>query len=391
MKRNWAVIVAIVVLIFAYQRMVLQPYQEKLAPVEVTSPAVDSNGKEIPPPTKSGDKAELESRIKITDTQKKASERVDVTDSRNFSIYSDGSIGNVVFNRYFQRGHVTKENVRLVENGFHWRSSDTRVDGCLRSLTKINALTFEGKSGEVGCRVKYSVNKLLISTSVEISSPTAVSGDVFFETEDTVGEGPEFDHRYLGLKKKDEKVDKIRGKKLFSDNLRSSGPYDWASWGDKYFSAILIPTGRFNPDVFRQGGFAEQSVHWGLAYPLRWSAEESKVSYNFDIYFALKDLKELQSVREDLRETIDFGFFAPIARFMLWALEMLYSVLHNYGLAIIILSLAIRLMLWPINRKMFESGPKDERYPAADGSNQEKVRRKERPAPDDESGNSGAL
>lgn len=43
---------------------------------------------------------------------------------------------------------------------------------------------------------------------------------------------------------------------------------------------------------------------------------------------------------------------------MLWSLEHLNAVFKNYGVAIIILSLLIRLLLWPVNRKMFESGQK---------------------------------
>lgn len=129
--------------------------------------------------------------------------------------------------------------------------------------------------------------------------------------------------------------------------------------GDKYFSANILPKGRFNPDLYYQKGNEDTGrVLWGIAYPLKWSAENSKLSYNFDLYFSVKDLQELRSVRPDLVETIDFGYFSGISRLMLWCLEMLFKFTSNYGISIIILSLIVRLLLWPINKKMFESGQK---------------------------------
>lgn len=362
MKRNWTIIIAIVGLIIAYETLILGPYQKKYvqpqAESSATSTSTGQTGTSAGTPMPANPEAPLSDRIKVTEQQKKKSERRDVNDSRYYSIYSDGGIGNVLFNRYFQRGKDKQLSVELIENGFHWRSTDVRVDGCLKSLTKSGDLLFSGKGDGISCKVQYSPNKLIVNTAITIESATAVSGDLFFETDDPIGEGPAFDHRNLALKKKDEKASKIRDKKLTDSAERASGPYDWVSWGDKYFAAVLLPTGRFNPDVFYSAGFGQNSVHWGLAYPLKWDANEKQITYNFGIYFALKDLKELRSVRPDLDQSIDFGFFGAIAKFMLWSLEALYSIFHNYGVAIIILSLIIRLLLWPVNKKMFESGQK---------------------------------
>lgn len=361
MKQNWTLIAIIVGLIFAYEALVLKPYNQKYAPPlpavtqQSNAPVTEAVGATNQTVKESG------SPLSISPEQKKNAVAVEINSSRNLKVFSDGTVGDAEFTRYFERGVSTKQNVHVLTNGLHWTSTDPKVNECLRSVKKTDGLSFKGQAAGVSCAINYSQQNLLLGTTVEISSPTEIKGDVIFQSDDGVGKGPQFDHLYLTVKKKDDKVSTIREKKLWQESIRDSGPYDWISWGDKYFSTTILPKGNFNPDLFYQAGAEtsdEHHVRWGIAYPLRWSTGNTKLRYDFDVYFALKDLEELRSVRGDLAGTIDFGYFGAIARFMLWSLEALFKVFHNYGIAIIILSLAIRLMLWPINRKMFESGQK---------------------------------
>jgi YidC/Oxa1 family membrane protein insertase len=366
MKRNWIIIGAILLLIVAYELLVLAPYNKRHAPVPVVEKAATTvtNVAAVTPPqgslSASPNTTPLQSQKKlgIADADKKIAEKVEINDSRFFSIYPNGAIGDAVFTKFFKRGTALKEPIRIVENGMHWSSNDARVNACLSTLKKSGSYAFAGEAEGVKCRVTYNAEKLLLGAKLDLESATEIKGEVFFEVEDGVGEGAQFDHRYLTLKKKDEKVSLIRDAKLWEQEVKSAGPYEFVSWGDKYFATTLLPKGRFNPNVFYKAGLSEKRVHWGLAYPIRWEAPTNQLSYEFDVYFSLKDLQEVKSVREDLADTIDFGFFGSISRFMLWCLESLNKVFHNYGIAIIILSLVIRLLLWPVNKKMFESGQK---------------------------------
>lgn len=51
--------------------------------------------------------------------------------------------------------------------------------------------------------------------------------------------------------------------------------------------------------------------------------------------------------------TIDYGWFWFLARPFLWALNALYGLVLNYGLAIILLTIGIRILMWPLTRKSF--------------------------------------
>lgn len=56
-----------------------------------------------------------------------------------------------------------------------------------------------------------------------------------------------------------------------------------------------------------------------------------------------------------LAKTVDYGWFGFLARPMLWLLNMLNAIVMNYGIAIIIMTLLLRLAMWPLTRKSYTS------------------------------------
>ena len=54
-----------------------------------------------------------------------------------------------------------------------------------------------------------------------------------------------------------------------------------------------------------------------------------------------------------IAETIDYGWFWFLARPMLWMLNMIHHLVMNYGVAIIIMTILLRLMMWPLTRKSY--------------------------------------
>ena len=64
---------------------------------------------------------------------------------------------------------------------------------------------------------------------------------------------------------------------------------------------------------------------------------------------APKEYDLLQSINQGVEKTLDLGsFLTPIAVFFLKALRWIYGVVGNYGVAIILLTLGIRIVLFPL-------------------------------------------
>ena len=56
-----------------------------------------------------------------------------------------------------------------------------------------------------------------------------------------------------------------------------------------------------------------------------------------------------------INKTIDYGWFWFFAAPMLWMINWLYALGGNYGVAIILMTLILRLLMWPLTRKSYVS------------------------------------
>ena len=54
-------------------------------------------------------------------------------------------------------------------------------------------------------------------------------------------------------------------------------------------------------------------------------------------------------------DTIDYGWFGFLARPILWFINMLNALVMNYGVAIILMTLILRMLMWPLTRKSYTS------------------------------------
>ncbi len=77
------------------------------------------------------------------------------------------------------------------------------------------------------------------------------------------------------------------------------------------------------------------------------------VKSNYDLYLAPKDLDILDAAGHELGEAVDYGFFTFLARPMRWFLVFIFGFIGNWGFAILLLTIIIRLAMWPINKKVY--------------------------------------
>lgn len=71
--------------------------------------------------------------------------------------------------------------------------------------------------------------------------------------------------------------------------------------------------------------------------------------------FLKKNYDDLSSMGDGLKNSVDFGIWSVIALPMLRGLQMFYGLLHNWGLAIIVLTILIRTVMFPLQHSSFKS------------------------------------
>lgn len=74
-----------------------------------------------------------------------------------------------------------------------------------------------------------------------------------------------------------------------------------------------------------------------------------------DIVFTKKNYDTLLSLGDNLHLAVDFGFFAVLAVPILRGLQFIHNYIPNYGIAIILLTILIRLITFPLQYKSFKS------------------------------------
>ncbi|HEY6065132.1 MAG TPA: membrane protein insertase YidC, partial [Thermoanaerobaculia bacterium] len=72
-------------------------------------------------------------------------------------------------------------------------------------------------------------------------------------------------------------------------------------------------------------------------------------------FFGPKDVEILEKTGLGLERTVNFGWYGILARPLLWLLKKAYSWTGNYGAAILLVTLLIRILLFPLMHKSYAS------------------------------------
>ena len=126
--------------------------------------------------------------------------------------------------------------------------------------------------------------------------------------------------------------------------ITDKGILQWAALGDRYFQTALISKNSSTP--FALGRESNTMTVRNFGTP---------ESGSFLLYAGPKDQQKLKATGFDLHRTIDLGFFTFLADPLLQLLRFFHSLLDNYGLAIILLTLVIKLVLYPLTAASFKS------------------------------------
>ncbi|HYB98351.1 MAG TPA: membrane protein insertase YidC [Candidatus Limnocylindrales bacterium] len=125
------------------------------------------------------------------------------------------------------------------------------------------------------------------------------------------------------------------------------GRFSWAGYAEHYFLAAYVPEEPVPAKLIAAtGDGAGQATLWS-------TAPTERVQYQ--MYIGPKSMPELEKLGHDLDQAIDLGWFWIIAKPLMWALLLIERVVGNYGWAIILLTIAVRLLFYPVNKRQIEA------------------------------------
>ena len=135
------------------------------------------------------------------------------------------------------------------------------------------------------------------------------------------------------------------------------GQIDWAGIQTTYFLTAILPD---NPS---QANVRIMTLEPGVSGATQLLFDETvipsgrSIAREFRAYMGPKEMERLETFGGETVRSIDLGWswVEPLTRFFSLFLKMLYSVVPNYGIAIIILTILVRIVTAPLTIKQMRS------------------------------------
>jgi YidC/Oxa1 family membrane protein insertase len=164
----------------------------------------------------------------------------------------------------------------------------------------------------------------------------------------------------------DEKAHRSAMEPLLKEPKTYAGNVRWAAADDKFFAVAAVPTAP--PDgqrVCSQRAIDGLTGEVTLTFPSRSVAAGAKISYPFTVFAGPKYIDQLRQVKPggvdvELDKVVDVTF-AVLSRPLLYLLKVFHGWVGNWGLAIVMLTLFVKLLTFYPTQRAMMSGKKMQR------------------------------
>ncbi len=151
----------------------------------------------------------------------------------------------------------------------------------------------------------------------------------------------------------DGKLEEIKPGDLEEASKTLKGNITWAAFEGTYFMTGVIPEKS-------EGVSLKLSAEGDKIRTLLIGAEDiipakGHLQYNYQVYFGPKKMADLIEAGHDLERVVNFGWFDKLAKPALFLLNFFYGYVGNYGISIILVTILIKLLFWPIAQKGLKS------------------------------------
>ena len=140
----------------------------------------------------------------------------------------------------------------------------------------------------------------------------------------------------------------------------------WACVNNQFFVNIIRPTSDLSntwiggKSIQMTGSDEEeiQGVSGTMSFPIGILRSQESKEFSLHVYAGPKDYAGLSSLGHEQKKVMQFGVFWWISEPFSWVLNKLHGLLGSYGLAIIVLTILVKLILWPLTAQATRSQKK---------------------------------
>jgi YidC/Oxa1 family membrane protein insertase len=145
------------------------------------------------------------------------------------------------------------------------------------------------------------------------------------------------------------KTDDIKDKNIYNGELK------WIAVQDRYFMSCIIPENAVTASM-RLFLDEDKVLENQFVQPESIINPGTQRTFGFHLFMGPRSTKVVKEIGYDLDKAINFGMFDFLAKPCLWIMNYIYDhFISNYGIAIIILTVFTKVLLWPLGKKSYKS------------------------------------
>ena len=253
---------------------------------------------------------------------------------------------------------TTKSDVKVPDNNSVWQIREGK------KLTPASPVTLEwnNREGVVFSKKIELDDKYLFKITETIRNEKSKTIELFHYSQITKNTKPNTENFYILHEGLIGVVDKNLKEETYStiekEKKTYAGKSGWFGITDKYWMSAIIPeSGKsFKGEYSFANSYKANFIisEPTIANPQKSTSATLKIFIGAKEVYPIDNYTEIEKIdRFDL--SIDWGWFYFITKPLFFVIDYIFKIVGNFGLAIIILTLIVRILFFPLNNYSFKS------------------------------------
>jgi len=239
-----------------------------------------------------------------------------------------------------------------------WKHGEWAFEGADLNFTEgTQTLTFSGDVA--GYRIQrvltFHADSYLIEENTQVTNTTATGAEGMIAFSAAAKSMSAEDNNYNPTKvaymTADTREEMNDREDLQLEGMSAVGGIKWGVIESNYFMFALMPA---NPDSTFSAGYQNDIFRLAISEEATFMPNLAK-SFKSAYFIGPTDRTMLNTMPNQLADAVNFGWFDFLAKPMLIGLDFFYGYVGNYGIAIILLTIIIKLIFWPLSQKSYQS------------------------------------
>lgn len=151
-----------------------------------------------------------------------------------------------------------------------------------------------------------------------------------------------------------DKFKKVKFGDMADQNLSKTTKDGWIGLIQHYFASAWIPKTGVEREFYTKK-LSDNIYAMGVVTPNAPVAAGASAEVGAQLFAGPQTEQELNKAAPGLEYTVDYGWLTVIAKPLFWVLSKIYSVVHNWGVAIILLTVLIKAAFFPLSAASYKS------------------------------------